>query len=65
MDAALHSLWGSDAEANGLLDLHIEVTAFSLGILSRTCVTAVADVVRTTSVALVPAEGGTHHGSHR
>jgi hypothetical protein len=65
LDAVLERLRQVDAEANGLLDLHIDVTAFSLGIFSRTCVTAVADVVRTTSVALVPVEGATHHGSHR
>lgn len=62
METVLGTLRGVDAESNGLLNLRVEVRVLSLGIVSRTCVTAVADVVRTTSVALVPAAGGESHG---
>jgi len=61
VEDALDRLWGSDPEANGLVNLRIEVAEVSLGVISRSCATVVADVVRATSLALVPAPENQHH----
>ena len=64
VDDAVRSLRERDAEADALLNLHVEVEGWSLGIVSRLCATAVADVVRATPVAILPMPGGMDHTGH-
>ena len=64
VESVLDELRAMDAEANGLLNLRMHVSGFSLGIIQRVCATAVADVVRTTPVVLVPTTPGVDHQQH-
>src|SRR5262245_48198851 len=64
VDDALRGLRERDTEADALLNLHVEVTGWHLGVVSRTCATAVADVVRATPAVILPMPGGMEHGTH-
>lgn len=64
IDDAVRILRDSDPEADGLMGLHLELEGWSLGIVSRQCTTAVADVVRATPVAILPMPGNMDHGGH-
>lgn len=65
VEQAVRMLLATDAEANGIANLHVEVTGFGLGFIGRTCATVSGDIVRMTSLALVPGLEHPRHDTHR
>jgi hypothetical protein len=63
LDASLRSLLRLDREADALTRVALTSRLFTLGLFDRSCVTARADVIRTTSVVRLPAPPG-HEGHH-
>jgi len=57
---AFAELQANASEANALKNLRVSWSAQNLGIVSRTCVKATADVVRTIRVIQLPSAGHQH-----